>query len=86
MVKIEKSAPGFGGPGNKSPFGEELHQLAKTAFADKGEWYSIPLPDDRSVSRWNASVRHAMAHVAGNVSMKQGRVWMRFHKDSDASE
>lgn len=85
MVEIEKGGPTLNKK-DRTGFNDDLYELAKTAFADKGEWYSIPLPPDTNTNQWSSPIRGAMAKAVGESSLKNQRAWIRFHKDSDAAE
>lgn len=86
MSQIEKGAPNIRSGPAKSKFGISITELAETAFADKGEWYSIARPDGPTHNTLYSMGRFAMARQAGDLSLKDRRVWIRFYKDSDASE
>ncbi len=86
-MEIEKGAPSMGtGP---TPTDETLtlRALAVAAFADKGEWYSIeqPNPETKNNTNLHHSMYAAVSRLTADISTKQGRVWIRFHKDSDGS-
>ncbi len=87
MVEIEKGAPQRMGPNkHRNPYNTDLETLAALALSNKGEWFSIPLPPDKSLSALSTPVWRATAKVVGEYSVKGGRAWVRFYKDSDEPE
>ena len=83
-MEIEKGAPRDGTGAPLTEPGLKMRALAEAAFADKGEWYSIP--QSSTITNQHTLAYAAVSKVAARVSTKQGRVWIRFHKDSDEPE
>ena len=78
-MSVEKGSPPAHTAG--AEFADALYELAKQAFADKGEWYSIPIPDGKLGSSVISLAVGVMARTAGKISTKADRVWMRFEDE-----
>ena len=82
MVEIEKGRPGP----PRAILGGLVQELVETAFADKGEWYSAEQPSDVPQGSVHNYVNSRLVRLVAKVSTKNGRIWVRFHKDSDEPE
>ena len=81
---IEKGAPG-GTRRERSEIGESIQELAKVAYADKGEWYSVDQPPGMDMGNLHSLMGRVIASIVAEQSAKNKRIWIRFYKDSDGS-
>ena len=85
MVEIEKGGPRQGLGPARTELGDLIRELAASAHADKGEWYSVEQPSDMRKTGIHSVINNAVAGLVAQQSTKDNRIWIRFHKDSDGS-
>ena len=61
----------------RSAWRQQIDTCAEMAEADRGEWYSIPMPAVGG-SNTRALIRNAITDIIAETSVNGGRVWIRF--------
>ena len=85
-MQIEKGEPRSNSGPARTELGNLIRELAASAHADKGEWYSVEQPSDMRKSGIHSVINNAVASLVAQQSTKDHRIWLRFYKDSDATE
>ena len=80
MPEITKGPPRDGRGPELSSAGDIVRRLAKAAFTDPGEWYSTELPAGRKPTSLHNLIYASIAPLVADKAIKDGRVWIRFHK------
>ncbi len=60
--------------------GNLLKDLADAAYKDPGEWYSAEMPPEIHGKNLHVLTYTAAAKLAADITVKNGRIWIRFHK------
>ena len=77
MSDIQKGAPPLTSQTRHSPFNEMIVEMLDLAIADRGQWYSIPLPDDKPVGGYASTAAGIIGRRLADVSTREGRLWIR---------
>lgn len=75
MTDAVKGAPPAG---KTTGITDEIVGMLELAIADKGEWYSIPLPDDgKAQGGYASTTAQIIGRRFADISTKEGRLWIR---------
>ena len=55
-------------------------KVVKSAIADPGEWYSIPIPNGTNRSSVGTTIVTQIARTVAEWSAKDERIWIRFYE------
>jgi hypothetical protein len=80
VEEITKGQPPLGGRGKSNPDRDKVRALVAAALADKGEWFSIPIPKSYAPNGIRATILGVIATAVSESSSKNGRIWIRFYK------
>jgi hypothetical protein len=68
-----KGAP----PTNQISVAGQVLELLDLAIADKGEWYSVPLPEGSNQGGIASTAAQTIGRYFADISTKEGRLWLR---------
>lgn len=54
----------------------QVLELLELAIADKGEWYSVPLPEGNQ-GGFASTAAQVIGRYFADISTKEGRLWIR---------
>ena len=72
-----KGAPPSGSSAKYGAINDQIIELVEVAIVDRGEWYSIPLPEGGNTGGFASTTAGIIGRRFADVSTKKGRLWIR---------